>query len=165
MDLKKLIEIVEYDDRLPRMSRREWMKLVGAAGALAFSGSGCSTLENPVEVDAQLESHPAIPTPTGGCYAGWHNDVVQDTLWGELYEEIWKKKMDQASEVRHLTRHKERFGMLPIVHSFSHKHTKEDFYPRNLIEGAHEMGVYPLMRFYPRVSWKRTSQGALDEDM
>jgi hypothetical protein len=135
--------------------------------AMSLSPTGCSTLqisnEKQGEVDAKLESHLAIPTPKSGCFVGFHSDIVQPFLYGPLYEQLWKE-MGVEKEKKSLLNKKDRFGYVPAVHSFSDRHVGVDgFFPKNVIVGAHEMGVIPLIRFYPRAKYQDIAKGTIDD--
>jgi len=117
--------------------------------------TGCSYLrtvtETTEEVDEQIESHPAFPTPKNGCYLGWHHSL--HTL------------DDADGEIRLLNRYYKTFDQYPVVHGFSDRGINGSWFPRGIIEGAHNTGVIPLIRFYPFFDWERISKGEFDDNL
>ena len=105
------------------LNRRDFVKL-SLATLSGFSLSplikGCSqnrTVPAAHKTRAKkLESHPAIPTPTGQCYLGWHHDIGYRFLGDNDY---WLKEKSAQTEEQILSIYKNKIGTLPAVHSIA----------------------------------------------
>ncbi len=107
----------------------------------------------------KLESHPAIPSPAGRCYLGWHHDIGYRTS-GASNE--WLKEKSARAEEQILGSYKNKIGTLPVVHSIADDFIGNSYYPKTVLEAAFRMGVYPMIRYVPRTDWKRISKGDYD---
>ena len=107
----------------------------------------------------KLESHPAIPTPTGQCYLGWHHDIGY-RFFGD--NDYWLKEKSAQTEEQILSIYKNKIGALPAVHSIADDFLGGSYYPEGVLKAAVKMGVYPMIRYIPRTDWKRISKGDND---
>jgi len=156
-------------------SRRDFLKKAGQISLVLGSGlsletvfGGCTSIrlltENQEEVDAMLESHPAIPTPPGQCYAGWHNDVpLFWAAFGQTSSEVEDTGFEDETKI--LEHYEKRFGQGPAVHSISDRNIGRHYFPAGVVRAAHSKGVIPMIRYYPVHNWQRISQGAIDDSL
>jgi hypothetical protein len=153
----------------PNISRRHFIKFSLAT----LSGCGLSPFiqgcRGNQAVDAprpaatlKLESHPAIPTPEGQCYLGWHHDIGY-RISGKL--DHWLKEKSPQAESQILGIYKNKIGSLPAVHSIADDFLGASYYPAGVLDAAVKMGVYPMMRYFPRMDWKRISNGDYDRHL
>ncbi len=110
----------------------------------------------------KLDSHPAISTPTNGCYLGWHRDIGYRISGANAY---WLKEKSAQVEAQILNIYKNKIGALPAVHSIADDFLGNSYYPEGVLKAAVKMGVYPMMRYHPRVDWKMISQGDYDDQL
>jgi hypothetical protein len=150
------------------LNRRNFVKL----GLATLSGFGLSTLISGCAQKQEvarprlratgvekLASHPAIPTPQDQCYLGWHHDIGYRTSGTSDY---WLKEKSAPAEVQILSIYKNKIGSLPAVHSIADDFLGGSYYPAGVLEAGVKMGVYPMMRYMPRMEWKRISKGDYD---
>jgi len=151
------------------INRRDFVKLSLAT----LSGFGLSPLikgctQNRAIVGArktgakELESHPAIPTPAGQCYLGWHHDIGYRISRDSDY---WLKEKSAPAEEQILSIYKNKIGALPAVHSIADDFLGSSYYPKSVLETAVKMGVYPMIRYVPRTDWKGISKGDYDHHL
>jgi hypothetical protein len=151
------------------INRRDFVKLSLAT----LSGFGLSPLikgctQNRAVVGArktgakELESHPAIPTPAGQCYLGWHHDIGYRISRDSDY---WLKEKSAPAEEQILAIYKNKIGALPAVHSIADDFLGSSYYPKSVLETAVKMGVYPMIRYVPRTDWKGISKGDYDHHL
>ena len=137
-------------------------------GGLSLSPfiTGCSrkqTVAEPSGAEAiRLASHPAIATPSNGCYLGWHYDIGYRSSGANDY---WLREKSAAAEKRILGGYKSRIGSLPAVHSFADDFLGDGYYPAGVLKAALNIGVYPMMRYMPRADWKHISEGNYDHHL
>ena len=153
----------------PSVSRRHFIKL----GITTLSGIGLSPLimgcsRNHLVAEprparpVKLESHPAIPTPEGQCYLGWHHDIgyrISGT------HDRWLKERSSQAEAHILGIYKNKIGTLPAVHSIADDFLGASYYPGGVLDAAVKMGVFPMMRYFPRIDWERISKGDYDHHL
>jgi hypothetical protein len=151
------------------LNRRDFVKLSLAT----FSGislgpfiKGCiqnqSVIEVPKTATKELESHPAIPTPADQCYLGWHYDIGYRISGNSKY---WLEEKSAQAEGQMLSIYKNKIGALPAVHSIADDFLGGSYYPGGVLKAAVEMGVYPLIRYFPRADWKAISKGDYDHHL
>ncbi len=153
----------------PDLNRRNFIKLSLAT----LSGCGLSPLikgctGNQVVAEPRpartikLESHPAIPTPEAQCYLGWHHDIGYSISGSTDY---WLKEKSSQAEAQILNIYKNKIGTLPAVHSVADDFLGGSYYPGGVLDATVKMGVYPMMRYFPRMDWERISKGDYDHHL
>ncbi len=151
----------EYLQRNPH-SRRTFLKAaVVGSGLLAAGCAGLPVFESREDIaKIKWDSNPAIPVPTSGCYVGWHYDISPLTVG--IYRRLFRK-LDSSDEEILITKHYEKdYGQGPAVHSFSDRLVGDDFFPKQICEGAYNKGVIPLVRYYFFPDFKRVARGDYD---
>jgi hypothetical protein len=151
------------------LNRRDFVKL-SLATLSGFSLSpfikGCAQNSAVPEVRKttakKLESHPAIPTPGGQCYLGWHHDIGYRFSGNN---DFWLKEKSARAEEHILNIYKNKIGTLPAVHSIADDFLGGSYYPGGVLEAAVKMGVYPMIRYLPRADWQSISKGDYDHHL
>jgi len=149
------------------LSRRNFIKLGLKATALVSIGSqigGCGAVifENREEINAQLESHPAVPTPANGCYLGKFSPVVQHSL-GPYRERILGNLSKKTMESE-IDSYEGRFGHRPALYCPIDTHVGyEDFFPLKFCEVMASKGIIPLLRYYITFGFRDTANGKHDD--
>ncbi len=153
----------------PRLNRRDFVKLsLATLSGISLSPftKGCTRKQGVAEPRKtrikKLESHPAIPTPAGNCYLGWHHDMG---FRSSGTSDFWLKEKSAQVETQILSIYKNKIGALPAVHSIADDFLGGSYYPEGVLEAAVKMGVYPMMRYIPRTDWKAISQGDYDHHL
>lgn len=151
------------------LSRRKFVKFCLAT----FSGLGLSPLlkgcsRNQIGAKprssgtVKLESHPAIPTPEGRCYLGWHHDIGYRISGTSDY---WLKEKSSQAAAQILRIYKNKIGTLPAVHSIADDFLGGSYYPASVLDTEVKMGVYPMMRYFPSADWEGISKGDYDSHL
>lgn len=110
----------------------------------------------------KLESHPVIPTPVDRCYLGWHHDIGYRISGTSDY---WLKEKSSQAAAQILAIYKNKIGTLPAVHSFTDDFLGGSYYPAGVLDTAVQMGVCPMMRYYPSADWESISKGDYDSHL
>ena len=158
------------------MTRRDFLKQ-SAKGAAAVAGvaagvsslevllNGCATLETFTEtreeVDAMLESHPAVPTVKGHCYTGWF-EGLSGPVAAPIYLEGFRKYVGAAEVERAFGRYKKLYGKSPAVFSFSDRSIIDEWFPDRICKAIHNEGATPLIRYYFYANFEKVAQGVYD---
>jgi len=151
------------------LNRRYFIKLsLATLGGFSLGPfiKGCTQNQTIIEAHntgtKKLESHPAIPTPSGQCYLGWHHDIGYRISGASEY---WLKEKSARAEEQILRIYKNKIGALPAVHGIADDFLGGSYYPRGVLEAAVKMDVYPMMRYLPRTDWKGISKGDYDHHL
>lgn len=157
------------------VDRREFLGNVRNAmiAGMAFTLNGCaSNLANldeenvsnlqPEQIDVKMTANSPLPI-LNGCLICWHNDALPPRLGAEYYK-IWRNQKS-SSEIGNLENYRKRFNHLPAGHSFSDRHIRDGFFPKPYCEGAHRMGVVPIVRYYFYYDWINVAKGKVDDQL
>ncbi|MDX1708257.1 MAG: hypothetical protein R3274_06630, partial [Desulfobacterales bacterium] len=110
----------------------------------------------------KLDSHPAIPTPPDRCYLGWHHDMGYR---GSGSSDYWLHEKSAQQEKQILSSYKNKIGSLPAVHSIADDFLGSSYFPEGVLQAATDMGVYPMMRYFPSADWTAISKGLYDHHL
>lgn len=154
------------------LTRRNLVKLgISVTAGLGLSPfiKGCTLLTKRIQEDVeniQWDANPRIPIPKNGCYAGWHSGMIQDYMDMDRTRLLnrWKK-VDASSVERHLNYHELKANCLPAVFSFSNMHIGADWFPHEICDILHRIGVIPLIRFFPTYDFSSLAKGKFDDEL